>query len=242
MIKKHTKFFLFTILILFFYNYSFGQIHYQLYMGFTTGDFKDINKWNKRWSGGSDMYKLNNGICGGFRVEYDISSSYGVSFDGIFQYYRSHLELEFVGENAESFGIKDFPIWKVEAVPLSISFYTFKDMKPFRLKLGVGTGIIWARYRELYLHYDAYWFKDIKYNFTGFAPLFLLSAQFEYQLFDKISIIVKPSYQYSKINKLKLSSKENGDIYSSGDVLVDNEQRHIDLNLSGFSITIGIGF
>ncbi len=219
-----------------------GQTNFQLHVGFTQGDFKNINKWNKRGSGGSDAYKLSNGFSGGISIEYNISSSYGIAFDGTYQYFSSHLKTEFRGEHNENFGIKDFPIWEVHAVPLSIFGYKIKDLNPFRIKIGAGIGITWARYRELYLHYGAYWFEDIKYNFSGYAPLFRLKTQFEYQLSDNFSIVITPSYQYSKIKKLKLSSKENGKAYGSGDLLKDNFQNNIDLDLSGFSILLGIAF
>jgi hypothetical protein len=236
------KIYLIVLFLILCINSLFGKIQFQIVGGIVTGNFKDINESNKIWSGSGKSYELDNGFNGGFSLDYDLNPKFGISFDSSINYFNSNETLEFIDETNISLGKKDFPIWKVYSIPMSFSGYLLKNIGSLKAKLGLGLGFVWAQYSELFLHYNADWFDDAKYYFTGTAPLFQIESQLEYKISQKLSLILTPRYQYSKIRELELSSKDIGGERGVEDNLYNENQDKIELDLSGFSITIGVGF
>ncbi len=216
--------------------YEFG-----VYFGFSKGDFEDINKLNN-YLNHNFQKDFNYGISGGLLFDRTISKTFGLTFDISYEYFQSYNKIEFRSVQLESLGEKKFPLYLAKVLPVlgGIYYKHYLMALEFKYKFEIGYSFCW--YEIHYPNYNADWFDESFYKYNGGSPALKIGVQILYSISEKVKISIFPNYRFIKIKKLELYDKKEGGFYTSTNILINKNGDKTNLNISGFSINLGVNF
>jgi hypothetical protein len=198
--------------------------------------------------GGIQMHVRGGVAWGGFD-EINRSQALGASFgitkgqhlllEGAYDYFKASNKTRFMSQSGEDLGIRDYPVYRVRNVLLSVSYLFHHRLGPVRLFGGPGIGYQWTRFVE---RGPTYGLPDNidgwEHVYSGSAPVLSITGGTVLEISTRWAISVPLEYRHARVGDMKLVSSKGAE--PEGNSLVDASGKKIPVDLSGFTIGVGL--
>jgi hypothetical protein len=201
------------------YPRELGKTQIQITGGVRWGSFKDFNenvglKVGDLFDENLTPEPFNTGYIGNLGFSYWITENQTLLAEGAYELFKAHNKSHFMTIEGESLGIKNFPVYRIRNIPVSLSYLFYEFMGPFNIFAGSGLGFQWTRLVEKYPSYELNQTEGSEYTYSGSTLFFKISGGGTYHLSRHLSISIPMGYRYAR----------------------GKEMRGIPVDLSGFTI------
>ena len=219
------------------------KVHVHFTGGVSRGNFDDLN-YDEGLSIGDQLGNelepdpFRYGYRGEAGITYDLFDNQRVLVQGAYERFGAYNKARFTSSAGEELGIKELPVYHIRNVPLSVSYLFHAGRGRLDFFGGPGIGYQWARFVEKWPDYGTGLVEESEFVYSGSAPVFKVMAGGVWRFSRHVSLSLPVSYRHANVKEMKLTSSR-GSTPENG-YLVDPEGGKIPIDLSGFSIGLGL--
>jgi hypothetical protein len=214
--------------------------------GVIWGNFEDLNDRKAITSidngipiAGTELF--DKGRAGTARFDYRLTSRSRFAVEVSYLSFEANDRTRFRSNVGEELGIRDWPLYRIWALPITACYILERKAGNLHFTVGPGAGFQWVRLREDYPAFpEAMVFSAFKYRYGGSSLVLKISGEIARPLTKHFSLSIPLSYQYAMVNKMKLSFYSGQGTEPESDILVDTGGKRIPIDLSGFTVGIGL--
>jgi len=175
------------------------------------------------------------------RFDYRLTNRSRLALEGSHLSFRANDRTRFRNNAGEELGTRDWPLYRIRVLPVTASYLLERKAGNLHFTFGPGAGFQWVHLREEYPAFlEAMMFSGSEYRYEGSSLVLKISGEITRHLTKHISLLVPLSYQLARIDEMKLSFYSGEGTQPESDILADTRGKKIPIDLSGFTIGIGL--